>query len=118
MPRRQPPPRTPTNPTATEIAALRLELQALREQLAELGATREEVAELHDDVEALRSEISARGAAPNPARSPLSEKAREACARNAAVARASKDVGPGSGRVKTKAMQKKLQAEAKKLGKG
>ncbi len=87
------------------------EMSELRAQLEELGATAEELAEMRDDVELLRGELAARGIA-NPGPPDLSPEGRIQRAKNVAKARASKDVGAGQGKVRTKAVQRKLQREA------
>ncbi len=100
-----------SKPVEVRLDELEAEVATLRAQLAELGATPEEVAEIRDDVEDLRAAVEARGAKPNPTPG-LTSKARASRAKNAAVARAAKPVGKGSGRVSTKEVQEKLQREA------
>lgn len=71
---------------------------------------------MRDDVDELRAEVRSRSAQPNPRpRRQPSEHERAQSRKNAAIARAAKDVGRGQGKVRTKAVQRKLAAEAKKI---
>lgn len=108
-PRRKAPPR---NPLAARIDALEASVAEIKDQLAALGASAAEIDALSDDVEALRAALAVRRK-----RNPVSPQTETQRLKNAAAARASKEVGDGSGKVRTKAMQTKLQREAKAIEK-
>ncbi len=104
MPRRKPP------SLEQRLDQVETSITELKKQLTDLGATGDEVAAMHDDVDELRRAVESRRA--NPETKPLSPKAKAQRADNAAVARASKDVGEGQGKVRTKATQAKLRKQA------
>ncbi len=87
-------------------------LAELKTELGLLGVSADELEAMRDDVDELRSELEARGVSFNPDAPPISEQIRDVRAKNAAKARAAKDVGQGQGHVLTKATQRKLKKEA------
>ena len=104
MPRRKPP------NLEQRLDRVEASIAEFKKQLTELGATGEEVAAMQDDVDELRREVESRRS--NPERKPLSPQAKAQRADNIAVARASKDVGKGHGKVLTKATHQRLKREA------
>lgn len=105
------PPKKPT--IERRLANVEASIAELKEQLSHLGVPATELEAMRDDVDELRSQLEARGVSFNPGAPPLSEQTRGVRAKNAAQARAAKDVGQGQGHVLTKATKRKLQKEAR-----
>lgn len=99
------------------VTELEAEVATLKAQLSHAGVSDTELATMRNDVALLRSELAARGLGPVPnpgaKRQKLDpHKVSAIRARNAAYARAKKEVGKGPDHVKTIETKQKLEAQA------
>lgn len=99
------------------LDALEKQLTELHAKIARLSGSKAEIDSVTNDLKLIRAELARRGLGPieNPARRGPKLKPEEVSAirrRNAALARAAKDVGRGQAKVRSTATKRKLEVQA------